>query len=324
MSCPIIIYLDLNYLSNMAKARLGHLAPVHDPDCWLQLYEELLEGVRRGRLTCPALEFQIEEASFDTRLVAEITRIVAELSGGLQFVSHGGMLRSGVLDAALRFLGKPGLEGPDWARAFSTDPKTPTTERARHSPQDAPTDTALTSDPELVLEKRKAKEQWVATARERYEDYSCQRWEEAVRREKLAYIDGILGTCGQEDEGKSEGTLQAMLQELGMGVAEIERFRTCRELADVPTIDIECLIRTAAVRYSKYRRQLGSDLRDARILACALPNCDIVTTDRFMRQIVVQHLRLNKKYGCEVFSARKHDRLAFQRRLQDAVGGRGE
>lgn len=313
-----IVYLDANYLSNIAKARLGQLNKVHDPHFWLRLYEELNIAVCEGRITCPALDLQIEEASFDTRIVSEVCDIVSSLSVAEELTSRAAVVEQRVLEAALRFLGR-GEETQRVGRPMSqSGPRASVWDRTSMSSGGQGLQSrAGQIRPEVVERERRKKAEWAATGPQRYEDYSAVGWAEALGREKESYIEAMLGTWGQEESGGSARRLQRRLRELGMGPREFERFKSSRHLMEEPIVDVECSVRTAAARYSRSRWQRGSDLHDAAILGCTIPNCDMVTTDRFMKQLVTEHLGLDAKYGCEVYSARKDDRVALEQRIRD-------
>ena len=58
---------------------------------------------------------------------------------------------------------------------------------------------------------------------------------------------------------------------------------------------------------------------DVSAIATALPYCDILATDAYMKWLIHQ-VGLDGKYGAEVFSARKADLPVFLRRLQALAG----
>ena len=94
-------------------------------------------------------------------------------------------------------------------------------------------------------------------------------------------------------------------------------FFDSKELFNSPFIDILCSI-SQSLQYHHYEREpQNSDLRDIAILASVLPYCDIVTTDSFMKEVVVKTLHLDKKYNCEVFAANRKDREAFQKLIRE-------
>ena len=60
MSWHTVVYLDQNYLSNMAKAQLGSLTDQDECEFWLSLLKELQDKVLADRIACP--EFALQAA----------------------------------------------------------------------------------------------------------------------------------------------------------------------------------------------------------------------------------------------------------------------
>lgn len=91
-------------------------------------------------------------------------------------------------------------------------------------------------------------------------------------------------------------------------------FAESEELLDSPFVDINASIWAAIiVEYYIQGRRIGKgDFYDVPILATVLPYGDVITTDSFMKEILVNRLHFDEKYKCKVFSAGKIDRLAFQ------------
>ena len=68
MNLHTIVYLDQNYLSNMAKAQYGFIKDKDEAIFWLSLFDDLKKAVLTGRIVCPESEFHEAEAMFDKRL----------------------------------------------------------------------------------------------------------------------------------------------------------------------------------------------------------------------------------------------------------------
>jgi hypothetical protein len=66
------------------------------------------------------------------------------------------------------------------------------------------------------------------------------------------------------------------------------------------------------------RRPRASDAVDLRVLALALPRCRLVTCDAFMAD-VARRTRLDRRFGCELFSGRRPDVERLARRLELAL-----
>jgi predicted nucleic acid-binding protein len=63
------------------------------------------------------------------------------------------------------------------------------------------------------------------------------------------------------------------------------------------------------------RRARPGDAADLEALAAALPACDLVTCDAFMAD-VIRRARLDRRYGCELYTGRRADVLALRDRLR--------
>ena len=62
------------------------------------------------------------------------------------------------------------------------------------------------------------------------------------------------------------------------------------------------------------RRPQAGDAADLEALALALPQCDLVTCDAFMAD-VVRRARLDLRHRCEIYTGRRADVLALRDRL---------
>ena len=78
-------------------------------------------------------------------------------------------------------------------------------------------------------------------------------------------------------------------------------------------IDIYFSIHAAIIKHYPNRKMKQGDFYDIPILSTVLPYCDVITTDSFMKEILVNKLNFNEKYKAQIFSATKEDRLAFQK-----------
>ena len=66
------------------------------------------------------------------------------------------------------------------------------------------------------------------------------------------------------------------------------------------------------------RRARRGDAADLSALAAALPACDLVTCDAFMAD-VVRRTRLDRRYGCDLFTGRRADVLRLRDRLLELL-----
>ena len=65
MNSHTIIYLDQNYVSYMAKARIGRIKDDDQAKFWLSLFDNLKKAVLADKIACPESDFHSTEAMFD-------------------------------------------------------------------------------------------------------------------------------------------------------------------------------------------------------------------------------------------------------------------
>lgn len=333
MSPHTIIYLDQHYLSNMAKARLGSLKNKDDHKFWLSLFDELKAEVLADRIACPESEFQRDEAEFDTRIEPAVWEVVCDLSLGLKFKPYETILELQIEDAAFKFLGKNPPPREPWCAAFRSDPQDPV--RSRMSCDafgiNGRIEVHLFSPSEEVLERaRQGKKHWVDTAKWLLRQPTFSDWHKELSVQKSALVDKLLGPgifnviAKQAASDSSLDKLNAAsimsklkkklarLEKIGITPQNLADFRKSDELLNTPYIDIFCSIDTVIVQNYRNRVPQGSDLADAAIVATVLPYSDVVTTDKFMKEILVNRLCFDQKYKCEILSGTKKERVEFQ------------
>jgi len=341
MSSHTIVYLDQNYLSNMAKSRLGFPMNNVDSEFWQSLFDGLKAAVLADKIACPESEFQRKEARLDRRIEEAVGRIIDELSWGLEFNPWEVILRLQIVDAAFRFLGKTPPRIETWSMAFKSDPHAPVESRMEDIFGTKGRIAVSFSLPdEIIKEDRQSKLEFMDEAQKMLDRYSNNplAWSELVLQSKRSLMDGFLGKTARESiirqlkEDSALSQLRALekynelldlvnrLQEIGINTdnSEVMNFMESEELLNIPFVDIYGSIWAAIGEYYRQRRKVQrGDLYDAPILATVLPYCDIITTDRFMKQILVDRLHFDKKYKCKIFSAGKTDRQAFQKLIKE-------
>ena len=94
-------------------------------------------------------------------------------------------------------------------------------------------------------------------------------------------------------------------------------FAYSKELFNIPYVNIYSSIWAAIAEYCRHgRNPERGDFYDAAILSLVLPYCDIVATDKFMKEILINKLHFDKEYKTRIFSATKTDRLAFRKTVR--------
>jgi len=315
-----MLLLDTNYLSNLARVRLEACLSPRVMDAWKGLLDALVQAVWDDRLACPGFNVQVEELEMDDRIAGPALVVLRSLSLGLAFRTLDGIVARQVEDVALRWLQRPPVEGPPWRQVMQDDPDTPAIELSRRM-RTRPFPFALSDQPtvggrreaagrggtcnglagpmlDLVL-RGSATESRLAFARF-----------VIGRRLRDALAGGSVPVSSWPiDTRFNEWTdMASRLRSAGMTLHECMAFLDSPWPAHVPYVDLYCtLARAAALETSAGRPDQTSDEADRCIVAALLPYCGLVTTDRFVKHLVTTGLRLDARYGCQVFSGRVED-----------------
>ena len=90
------------------------------------------------------------------------------------------------------------------------------------------------------------------------------------------------------------------------------------DLRGRPERRCERVLREMLERDFPQRHARPSDATDLRALSLALPNCQLVTCDAFMAELIAR-ARLDVRFGCELFSGRRRDVDRLRRRLEELL-----
>jgi hypothetical protein len=307
----VIVYLDQNYLSYVTRARLGWIAEGPGAQRWGRLYETLRELVEAGRAICPRSYFHAIEGELDDRLSGHLDETAAELSRGLHFRPWEEVVSAQAERALRRYLGLAD-DSEAWRDYFERDPQGAGSERK-----------AAAEMPGPPQEEREAKKRYVeqalAARRERPEE--PQTYERQVEAEKEVLIERWFGEpmrTSPERAGPLRELAEAFRRETGssdpLADSRFAGFLASTELKQAPFIQVQAALSAASAVYSAERRPRESDLYDSAIVSLALPSCDIVTTDRYVRWLIAM-AGLDALYGAEVYGGRAADVEAVGKRL---------
>ena len=303
----VIIYLDQNFVSNMAKARTGSLKDQR----WLYLYEILSSLVRnQQKVVCPESLFHEIESNLSGTLVQAIQQVVNDLAWGLKLKPWQGLLRWQVYQAMHKFLGKE-EPPPSWRNIFSHDPEEPTRNRSFVlNGRELLVYTPWGSLPELTESDLRLKDKLPKAMADIRKAAAGKDFASQVEVEKRTFVEVHY-------RGFELSILHDMWKDLGGEKAKLENFLFSDCFKMCPFVDIVTYLYAGLVVFDPHRAPMASDYYDAQILATVMPYCTIMAGDRYMKHLVEQ-IELDKKYGVQMFSA-KHDDLeqlvAFLRSL---------
>ncbi len=302
----VIIYLDQNFVSNMAKARTGSLKDQR----WLYLYEILSSLVRnQQKVVCPESLFHEIESNLYESLVQAIQQVVNDLSWGLRLRSWRVILRWQVYEAMHRFLGKQEPR-PSWREAFSHDPQESTRKRSSIvNGRELLIYTPWGSFPELTESDLRLKEKLPKAMADIKEAVAGKDFTSQVEVEKRTFVSVHY-------RGAELSMLRDSWKDLGGKETELENFLFSDCFKICPFVDILTHL-YAGLAVLNPGTPKASDYYDAQILATVMPYCAVIAGDRYMKHLVAQ-IELGERYGVRMFSAKQDDLeqlVAFLRSL---------
>lgn len=294
-----ILYLDQNYISDLAKDAPEKPKYARLPD----LHLRLISLVREGRLVVPESIFHhIESESAGNNLNLAIKKTINSLSQGHKFKDFTEILDLQIRNAMSDYFSQE--------RVLIDPFCTPTTKRSLQQ-------SVLQSSGFFKNEK----------------EIYASRGEHIVRplarkgsfdEQKNCEVRGMISYYFMED--KFSSCLSVYVIELYHylhcgepppipGVAmysgfdpkfrKYNNFKNSDELKAVPFIDIVSSINTD-ITLQGDRKIKPSDYYDALIVGTILPYCNALATDHSMKSLLEKR-RLDKKYGVKVFSKKKNE-----------------
>jgi len=290
----LYIYLDTSFLSQLTKAARETHGVSFNTDKWVNLLNLLRLGIKRGVLLCPTSQFPTEEAMLAEGLLQEFVSLQLELSKGYYFKKYEGILVHQVANQALIYLGRPRDIDLGW-KAFTRTPP----------PVRDPLTTARTKS-NMV--------QYAELARVLREKFSRKMsYDEYYEAEKKALLEITFLNP------KSDFPIM-LINEAGVRETEIQTllsFLNPKSIDCVAFINIFCSLWASTIIHEHTRKYKEGDLYDVISLACAIPYCQIVTTDSNMKNFMGR-LHLDKKYGISVYAPTDRDLDALGKALYTA------
>ena len=290
----LLVYLDQNFLSAMAKAETHHTVN----RAFTEIYEILHQGFVGEKLVVPASVLHDIESSLDTRLKDRIATYQGYL--GQVRLRRPDEIWNRQVDAALcRFSGRPAEDPLDPSVAFLDDPDQKV-ERF-----------GIRVDAHLEQFDFRASRQ--DTAR---------RLEELLRRllEKGIGFDQQLKI--EEQEQRDEFLRFYFRHCRPLSNDDRQRFTAFAEspaFAGIPLPAIQARLFAAILTRKPTRAIKNSDAADIEILSAYAPYMDLVCTDAFMAE-QLSALGIDRGYGFRVYCAKAESLRALKLFLEHELG----
>lgn len=303
----IYVYLDTSFLSQLSKVTSNTDQKVAGAAKWVALLNMLRQGANCASLTCPAAQFQTQEAKLAEGLQEEIASLQHQLCRGRYLKEWQEILVHQTAAELLRYLGRPQDIDSSWGPFTGTPPivvEAFTTQKMKSEMAKFAQCMTVHSVPESSYAKQ----------------YNA----EKASFLQNSFLQPIRQLLGLPTYGKSfdHRLLSMLIDEARVTGRELQKalqFFDSPSVDLVPFIHIFCSI-FASLRFNEQNRNYtGSEKEDAVALACAIPCCQIVTTDANMKTNVVDRLHFDEKYEVSVFAPREEDLDALALLLSDRL-----
>jgi len=288
----LIVYIDQALISNIVKAKEGKITR---PDL-VALFEVLTSGMRDEKVVCPRSWFHREEGSL-TSLDTGIQRYLRFISQ-LDFEPPFELEKRQFFNSACAFLGRA-LQYTGWKECMESDPDA----RLRRFTIDA----NMPMDIFKFRERRQHHADELNRVRHEVKGRTYAAQLEIERAEVPAYLHNSYAWGVQHLFTDAPGGLEKYNTFLGTDLA-----------TSVTALDLfSQLCASLLVRYNDRAVQTG-DVTDMKILSNLLPYCHVMTTDKFMKELV-RILKFEERFGTRVCSWTAEENAALTEYLTELL-----
>ena len=317
-----VVYLDQNWLSDMAKAHLDSDVRVDKP-YFTELFEDIQRAILEDKIVCPTSPLHESESNLSSRLNVEIRSMNNALSRGLSFNSSEEICHKQLLEAASKFAGSEASDEPWWWTPFNHDPDLPDSMFPR---AESALEVFLTVQ-KLVDENRRIRNEVTAPMYKQYKDGRAEH--------NLSYCDEVEFSRIQLFRehyfvfDNAESVLKqaypdwdvvhsTVFQERRLRLAELEQIcdmaggighlLSSSYLKDTPYLSIRARLMAADIVCYATRKPEGSLLADFDMAAAVVPYVDVFATENYLAELLRQ-TGVARDYGCNVYTMRQKDML---------------
>lgn len=291
----LIVYIDQNIISNIVKAKEGR---IERPDL-IALFEVLNDGMRREKLVCPRSWFHREEGSL-TSLDPELQRYLRYI-GQVDFLNPFELEERQFFNVARVFLGEePYYSG--WHECLEDDPDQRLTRF--HIDANMPMGIFTFREQRQRHAEELDRARSVVRGRMYAEQLALER-AEVPRYLYESYPFRVHHLFAEQPAGREK--LAAFLEtDLATSVVSMDLFsQLCASLL---------------VHHNHRSIQTG-DVTDMKIISNLLPYCNVLTTDKFMKE-VTRALKLPERFGVPVFAGTVDDVTALTTHIKSLLATR--
>ena len=317
-----VVYLDQNWLSEMAKAHLDGDVRV-DKTYFTELFQAIQRAIAEDKIVCPTSPLHESESNLSPRLNVDLRSMDYAISRGISFSPSAEICDKQLLEAASNFVGVQLPTAPWWRTPFNRDPDLPDSTFARAQ---STLEVFLTVQ-RLVDEDRRIRNEVTAPMYKQYKDGRAERnlpYPDEVEfsrfqlfREHYFVFDNaesvLKESCSDWDIVHSivfrERQLRLTELWLVCGMAGgIAPFLSSSDFKNTPFLSIRAKLMAADIVHHGTRNPEGSLLADFDMAATVVPYVDVFATENYLAELL-RKTGIAADYGCSVYTMRQKDKF---------------
>ncbi len=355
-----IFYLDQNFISNFAKARLGLMREEQPRELWKKLGDFFIKLREDRKIICPYSFVHLQETAQieEPKLKKEIYSWMFYLSAGVRFATETDIENKEVENELYAFLGKP-LKHKNWEIYFEENPQEAkasfkkfvdlknlssffSKEKEIKHKEDSIRQVQEIRKELLDYDHYKQREQ-TAFVNYRYKIPAGKVEMEKMRREYGLPSDFFNLWYEKDKEDFKKGELVPLgslvvkdMVENGITQSDLDRYDFFQKIHDLwkseksgmfdeffdspgirkaPVTKIFAELCAEIFKKQNERTFKEGDFYDIRVLAFAIPACEVVCCDHFFK-LQCEQKDYGKLYNTTLFSAKKESLEALYKHLE--------
>ena len=317
-----VVYLDQNWLSDMAKAHLDDDSRVYKP-YFTELFINIQGAILEDKIVCPTSPLHDSESNLSSRLNVDVRSMDNALSRRLSFNPSEEICHRQLLGAASKFAGIESPSEPRWQTPFNRDPDLPD----GTFPRDEGALEVFLTVQKLVNEDRRIRNEVTAPMYKQYKDGRVEhnlsyRYEVEFSRIQLFHeqyfvfdnAEAVLKQAFPDWDIVHSSVFQERrlrLAELGQicdMAGGIRHFLSSSCFQDTPFLSIRARLMAADIVHYATRKPESSLLADFDMAATVIPYVDVFATENYLAELLRQ-TGVAGEYGCNVYTMRQKDML---------------
>ncbi|MGB2762137.1 MAG: hypothetical protein WBC21_01195 [Minisyncoccales bacterium] len=286
LSKKLIVYLDQNFISEMAKVETNKKVSSQFKD----IYELLHEGFIDEKIVVPSSWFHEIETSLSTILKKKIMEYQGYL-GQIDMNFPTDIRRFQLVKAVKEFLGEKEAEPTSYGFVFRNNPD----QRTRMF--DIKIDTQL--------ERFNYRSERVSTAKD------LDKLRKSIEENKINYKEQLQKELNAQIDFLKQQENYTFRWLFKNNPEKVDMFLKSNYFKEMPTVSIYSQMWSKLLTSYKNRQIKSSDMTDIDIISTYLPYIEVLATDLFMANLV-KELELDKIYQTTIFSSKNESLKDFK------------